>query len=79
MVGDIGVVVYTEMAGRVAAVSDRPVLDLVRERLGPGVGPANLLTSFFINLLTGGGDRRGSYRGCGRERHPRRCPDVNAH
>jgi Mn2+/Fe2+ NRAMP family transporter len=52
VVGVIGICVYAEMAGRVAAVSGRAVFDLVRERLGPGVGLANLLASFFINFLT---------------------------
>jgi Mn2+/Fe2+ NRAMP family transporter len=52
VVGVIGICVYAEMAGRVAAVSSRGVFDLVRERLGPGVSLANLLASFFINFLT---------------------------
>ena len=52
VMGVIGICVYAEMAGRVAAVSGRAVFDLVRERLGPGVGLANLLASFFINFLT---------------------------
>jgi manganese transport protein len=51
-VGVVGIVVYADMAGRVAAISVRPVFDLVRERLGPRVGLVNLLASFFINLLT---------------------------
>jgi Mn2+/Fe2+ NRAMP family transporter len=51
-VGVVGIVVYAEMAGRVAAISERPVFDLVRERLGPGVGLANLVASFFITFLT---------------------------
>jgi Mn2+/Fe2+ NRAMP family transporter len=51
-VGVIGIIVYADMAGRVAAVSGRPVFDLVRERLGPVVGLVNLLASFFINFLT---------------------------
>jgi manganese transport protein len=52
VVGVIGIVVYAEMAGRVAAISARPVFELVRERLGPRVGAANLFASFFINSLT---------------------------
>ncbi len=52
VVGVIGIVVYAEMCGRVAAVAGRPVFDLVRERLGPRFGLANLVASFFINLLT---------------------------
>src|SRR5436190_11792983 len=52
VVGVIGIVVYADMAGRVAAVTGRPVFDLIRERLGVRVGLANLLASTFINFLT---------------------------
>ena len=52
VVGVVGIVVYAEMAGRVASVSGRAVFDLVRERLGPGLGLLNLLASFFITALT---------------------------
>jgi Mn2+/Fe2+ NRAMP family transporter len=51
-VGVVGIIVYAEMAGRVAAVSGRAVFDLVRERLGPGAAMVNLAASFFINFLT---------------------------
>ncbi len=52
VVGVIGIVIYAEMAGRVATVSHRPVFDLVRERLGARVALANLFASFFVTLLT---------------------------
>jgi manganese transport protein len=52
VVGVVGIVVYAEMCGRVAAMSGRPVFELVRERLGPSAGMANLFASFFINFLT---------------------------
>jgi Mn2+/Fe2+ NRAMP family transporter len=52
VIGVIGICVFAEMAGRVAAVSGRPVFDLVRERLGAKVGLVNLLASFFITFLT---------------------------
>jgi manganese transport protein len=52
VVGVVGIVVYAEMAGRVAAVSGRPVFDIVRERLGARVALVNLFASFFINFLT---------------------------
>jgi Mn2+/Fe2+ NRAMP family transporter len=52
VVGVGGIVVYAEMCGRVAAVSGRPAFSLVRERLGPRFGLANLVASFFINFLT---------------------------
>jgi len=52
VIGVVGIIAYAEMSGRVAAVCQRPTYDLVRERLGPRFGIANLLASFFINLLT---------------------------
>jgi Mn2+/Fe2+ NRAMP family transporter len=52
VVGVVGICVFAEMAGRVAAVSGRPVFDLVRERLGMKAGLANLLASFFVTFLT---------------------------
>ena len=52
VVGVIGIVIYAEMAGRVAAVSGRPVFDVIRERLGARTALVNLVASFFINLLT---------------------------
>jgi Mn2+/Fe2+ NRAMP family transporter len=52
VVGVLGIIVFAEMAGRVAAVSQRPVFDLVRERLGARLGLANLVASFFITFLT---------------------------
>lgn len=48
----IGICLYAEMSGRVAAVAQRPVFDLVRERLGARMALVNLVASFFINLLT---------------------------
>jgi len=52
VVGVVGIIVYAEMSGRVAAVSKRATFDLVRERLGPGFGLVNLVASFFVNFLT---------------------------
>jgi manganese transport protein len=52
VVGVVGIGVFAEMAGRVAAVSTRPVFDLVRERLGARAALANLLASSFVNFLT---------------------------
>src|SRR5438874_826668 len=52
VVGVIGIVVYAEMAGRVATLSKRPACDIVRERLGARVAMVNLIASFFINFLT---------------------------
>jgi len=51
-VGVVGICLFAEMSGRVAAVSGRATFDLVRERLGPRVGLANLLASMAVTLLT---------------------------
>jgi Mn2+/Fe2+ NRAMP family transporter len=51
-IGVLGIILYAEMAGRVAALSKRPVFDLIRERLGARMALANLCASFFINFLT---------------------------
>ena len=51
-VGVLGLCVVAEMSGRVAAVSGRATFDLVRERLGPRLGLANLLASMAVTFLT---------------------------
>ena len=50
--GIIGICVFAEMSGRVAAVSGRATFDIVRERLGPRMGWANLFASMAVTLLT---------------------------
>ncbi|WP_027862296.1 NRAMP family divalent metal transporter [Marmoricola sp. URHB0036] len=52
LVGVLGICVFAEMSGRVAAVSGRATFDLVRERLGPRMGLINLLGSMAVTLLT---------------------------
>ena len=47
-----GIIVYAEMCGRVAAVSNRAVFDVVRERLGFSVGMVTLVGAMFVSLLT---------------------------
>jgi Mn2+/Fe2+ NRAMP family transporter len=51
-IGVLGIIVYSEMSGRVAAVSGKAVFDAVRERTGFGVGLSALLASEVVNLLT---------------------------
>ncbi|MET4224565.1 NRAMP family divalent metal transporter [Oerskovia enterophila] len=51
-VGVVGICVFANMSGRVAAVSGRATFEIIRERLGPRVGAANLLASFAVTLLT---------------------------
>jgi manganese transport protein len=50
--GTIGIAVYAEMCGRVAAVTGRPVFDSIRMRLGFGMGLVALIASTVVNLLT---------------------------
>jgi Mn2+/Fe2+ NRAMP family transporter len=52
IVGVIGIVVFAEMCGRVAAVTGRPVLDVVRQRLGFGPGLATMIGSVLLSVLT---------------------------
>ena len=52
VIGVVGIIVYSEMCGRVAAVSKRPVFDAIRERLGFGVGLGALISSEIVNLMT---------------------------
>ena len=50
--GVVGICVFAEMSGRIAAVSRRATFDLVRERLGPRIGFLNLVGSMLVTLLT---------------------------
>jgi len=52
LTGVLGICVFAEMSGRVAACSGRATFDLVRERLGPRMGLLNLLASVAVTLLT---------------------------
>jgi Mn2+/Fe2+ NRAMP family transporter len=52
VLGVLGICVFSEMSGRVAACSGRATFDLVRERLGPRMGLLNLLASMAVTLLT---------------------------
>lgn len=52
LVGVIGICLFAQMSGRVAAVSGRATFEIIRERLGPRAAVANLGASFLINLMT---------------------------
>jgi Mn2+/Fe2+ NRAMP family transporter len=56
ILGVVGICLFAEMSGRVAAVTGRGTFDLVRERLGPRAGLANLIASLFVTLLTFGAE-----------------------
>jgi Mn2+/Fe2+ NRAMP family transporter len=52
VVGVLGIIVYVEMAGRVAIASGRPVFDAIRERLGFRLGLVSLGVALLVNVLT---------------------------
>ena len=51
-VGVVGIIVYSEMCGRVAAVSGKAVFDAVRERVGFKAALGVLVSSEIVNLMT---------------------------
>ena len=51
-IGVVGICLFANMSGRVAAVSGRATFEVIRERLGARAGLANLAASFLINLMT---------------------------
>jgi manganese transport protein len=51
-VSTIGIIVFAEMSGRVAAVAKQPVFNLMRHRLGLKLGLVTLAASMVSNLIT---------------------------
>ena len=51
-IGVVGIIVYSEMCGRVAAVSGKAVFDAVRERVGFKAALGALVASEVVNLMT---------------------------
>jgi Mn2+/Fe2+ NRAMP family transporter len=51
-IGVVGITVYSEMCGRVAAASKKAVFDAVRERVGFKAGLFALVASEIVNLMT---------------------------
>ncbi len=80
VLGVIGICLFAQMSGRVAAVSGRATFEIIRERLGARMALANLSASFLINLLTLTAEvggialalqlRRASRPGCGSRSPP---------
>ncbi|TML94618.1 MAG: divalent metal cation transporter [Actinobacteria bacterium] len=52
VIGVIGIITYSEMCGRVAAISGKAVFDAVRERLGFKTGLMALIAAQVVNLMT---------------------------
>ena len=51
-IATIGIIVFSEMSGRVAAVTKQPVFNLMRDRLGLKLGLITLAASIVSNLIT---------------------------
>jgi len=52
VLGTIGIALYGEMSGRIAAVKREPTFTLIRDRYGFGAGLAVLVASNIVNVLT---------------------------
>ncbi len=52
VVAVVGIAAYSEMAGRVAAATHRPVFDLIRERMGARIALLNVSASYLVNAVT---------------------------
>src|SRR5213592_3641011 len=52
VIGVVGIIVYSEMCGRVAAASNKAVFDVVRERVGFRAGLGTLVAAQIVNLMT---------------------------
>jgi manganese transport protein len=52
VIGVVGIIVYSEMCGRVAAVSGKAVFDAIRERVGFKAALGALVASEVVNLMT---------------------------
>lgn len=52
VLGVLGICLFAQMSGRVAAVSGRATFEIIRERLGARVALANLVASFLVTLMT---------------------------
>lgn len=50
--GTVGIIVYCEMAGRIAAVRGQPMFPIIRERLGFNVGLVTLVAASAVSLMT---------------------------
>jgi Mn2+/Fe2+ NRAMP family transporter len=50
--GVLGIIVFAEMSGRIAAIAKKPNFELVRERYGPRLSAFTLVASLVLTVLT---------------------------
>ncbi|MBO9531807.1 MAG: divalent metal cation transporter [Solirubrobacteraceae bacterium] len=51
-IGVVGIVIFAEMSGRIAAVAGKPNMDLVHDQFSPRLGKATLWASLVLSFLT---------------------------
>ncbi|MBV8759457.1 MAG: divalent metal cation transporter [Deltaproteobacteria bacterium] len=51
-VGTVGIIVYSEMCGRIAAIAKQPVFVVIRQRMGPTLGMITFIASTIVNVVT---------------------------
>jgi Mn2+/Fe2+ NRAMP family transporter len=51
-IGLLGIMVFAEMSGRVAAIAKKANFELIREQYGPRLSLATLISSLVLNFLT---------------------------
>jgi Mn2+/Fe2+ NRAMP family transporter len=52
LLGTLGIIVYGEMAGRIAAVTGLSIFDIVRDRVGLAAGLVTLIAANVVNVMT---------------------------
>lgn len=52
VIGTIGIMLFSESSGRIAAVTKKPVFTLIKERLPKNLGIGVLIASLLLNILT---------------------------
>jgi Mn2+/Fe2+ NRAMP family transporter len=52
MLATVGIMIFGEMSGRVAAIAKQPVFNLMRQRLGLKLGLVTLISSVTVSVIT---------------------------
>src|SRR5207253_1909617 len=52
VLGTVGIMVFGEMSGRIAAVTHKPVFEIIRQRIGYRAGLGTLVAANVVNLMT---------------------------
>ena len=52
LIGTLGIIVFSEMAGRIAAVTHLSIFDVVRQHVGVAAGLGTLVAAILVNVIT---------------------------